>query len=627
MINNNDVYDPQPGGNPDAGREPLADGAYNNKQQNDTASVETSQAFSSDKAVESRIFEAEQCEDETKIIPYENGFFFVDDDGVFYKRENVKTPKFICSRLDVLALTRDNESESWGYSLRWRDRDKKIHEWACPASLVSSNVSDVFAELSRRGLVISPSRKMRALLVVYVQTCQTDKRTLCVGRLGWHNGRYVLPDQTIGNGKGETVVFQNMSALEPAFSISGTVEAWRDNVATLAAGNSRPTFAVSLAFAAPLLDVANVEGGGFHLCGDSSKGKSTCQIVSASVWGEPNKYKRSWRTTANALEGLSVLHNDGLLILDEIREISPKDAGAAAYMLANGSGKSRANRAGAALRAAKWKLLFLSSGEIGLAELMRQAGERTAAGQEVRLAEIDIGDFENLHDYAMPGQLADALRENSSRYYGVAGVEFLWNLVGNRAKYAETIRECIDAFVSNPAIVPADASGQVRRVARRFALVAAAGELATVFGLTGWNKSAAIKAASACFASWLEHFGTGNREAVQILAQVRYFFELHGNSGRFAKLKATDEAEIKINNQIGFYSFLDDEKWYYVQPQVYTTEICKGYKKQTVSKMLIYAGWLEPDKAGKSSQSIHVPGQGMRRLYVFTPKVLEYIEE
>jgi putative DNA primase/helicase len=47
--------------------------------------------------------------------------------------------------------------------------------------------------------------------------------------------------------------------------------------------------------------------------------------------------------------------------------------------------------------------------------------------------------------------------------------------------------------------LPKHASGQVRSVAARFALVAAAGKLATIFGITGWPKGAAVRAAGACF--------------------------------------------------------------------------------------------------------------------------------
>ncbi|SFO42995.1 hypothetical protein [Nitrosospira briensis] len=77
--------------------------------------------------------------------------------------------------------------------------------------------------------------------------------------------------------------------------------------------------------------------------------------------------------------------------------------------------------------------------------------------------------------------------------------------------------EEINRFVSG--IVPANAAGQVERVARRFALVAMAGGLATRWKLTGWAEGEAIQAARKCFAAWMDAFGgSGNREERFILA-------------------------------------------------------------------------------------------------------------
>jgi uncharacterized protein (DUF927 family) len=85
---------------------------------------------------------------------------------------------------------------------------------------------------------------------------------------------YVTPVESIGE-RGERVVFQNSHAIEPAYSVAGTADDWRDSVARLAQGNSRLVFAVSVAFAGPLANVAGEDSGGFHLRGGTSIGKST----------------------------------------------------------------------------------------------------------------------------------------------------------------------------------------------------------------------------------------------------------------------------------------------------------------------------------------------------------------
>ena len=76
-----------------------------------------------------------------------------------------------------------------------------------------------------------------------------------------------------------------------------------------------------------------MEGGGFSFEGGSSSGKTTALQVAASVWGGPGHVK-SWRVTDNALEGVAALHNDGLLILDEVGQVNARVLSEAAYMRA-----------------------------------------------------------------------------------------------------------------------------------------------------------------------------------------------------------------------------------------------------------------------------------------------------
>ena len=256
-------------------------------------------------------------------------------------------------------------------------------------------------------------------------------------------------------------------------------------------GNSRLVFAVSMAFASPLPNLAGAESGGFHLRSNSSDGKTTALRVAASVCGAP-EYMQRWRATDNGLEALAMQHCDAPLLLDELAQLDPKAAGEVAYMLANGSGKTRAGRTGGMRARADWRLLFLSAGEIGLAQHMSEAGKQARAGQELRLAEIPadagagLGLFENLHESGHGAEFAKALDQATRKHYGGAWVAFLGRLVGedvgtitNALHEGQRIFE--RRFLSD------DASGQARRVAGRFALVGAAGELATRWDITGWD--------------------------------------------------------------------------------------------------------------------------------------------
>ena len=97
-----------------------------------------------------------------------------------------------------------------------------------------------------------------------------------------------------------------------------------------------------------------------------------------------------------------------------------------AYMLPNGQGKARAGRSGDVRPSAEWRVLFVSTGEIGLANKIAEDGRRATAGQEVRIVDIPadagagLGLFQNLHGYNRPQDFADALNHAAAENYGHA---------------------------------------------------------------------------------------------------------------------------------------------------------------------------------------------------------------
>ena len=206
---------------------------------------------------------------------------------------------------------------------------------------------------------------------------------------------------------------------------------------------------------------------------------------------------------------------DTLLILDEMGQADPREVADVVYMLANEAGKQRAARNGTARRRQSWRTLFLSTGEITLAQKMGEAGKRAMAGLDVRLANLPadagagMGIFQNLHGRPSAAALADELRGAARAHHGTAARAFLAKLAYDRAKDGATLRATLDelraSFLTKH--VPADATGQVRSVAGRFALIGAAGELARDYGVLPWPASEAMRAAGACFMAWLAERG------------------------------------------------------------------------------------------------------------------------
>ena len=336
------------------------------------------------------------------------GFQFDADDWLVYLKEPVgdalPVEIKICSRLEVIARTRDQVGDNHGRLLRFFDPDGLEHRWAMPMELLASDGTAYRQELLSKGLMIDAGKLARQLLTTYIQTSCPKTTVRCVEHTGWNKDRtaFVFQNETVGQCGKESLILQTSLGFTATQTISGNLQEWQQ-LAGLCKGNSRLIFAVSAAFAPPLLFPLGLENGGIHFRGGSSSGKTTSLQVAASVWGGPD-YVQQWRATANGLEVTAAAHNDSLLCLDELGQLDSNELGKVAYMLANGIGKIRSDKSCNSRKRMQWRLLFLSSGEISLPDHMLEAKQRARAGQEVRVLDIPAdgqkyGCFEDLHRF------------------------------------------------------------------------------------------------------------------------------------------------------------------------------------------------------------------------------------
>jgi putative DNA primase/helicase len=153
-------------------------------------------------------------------------------------------------------------------------------------------------------------------------------------------------------------------------------------------------------------------------------------------------------------------------------------------------------------------------------------------------------------------------------------------------------------------------------------LIAAAGELATVYGLTGWKPNEAENAVRICFESWLQSFGAdGSKEERDLLQQVRAYFVEFGDS-RFEPV--TGERSRPIHKRTGFWRQAGPrgEDREYIVPRELFAEVCDGYDTKASVDILARHGWLV-GKHGRKDQSVRLPGMNQLRVYVFGPKMFD----
>lgn len=534
--------------------------------------------------------------------------------GVYY--HGIKTDKndkvteinyYICDPLHVDAGSCDSSDNNFGLMLRFKNQRYRWHHWLMPMDMLSGSCENLRAELLRQGLRIDHHK--RESLPSYLQSQRPKKQLECALKVGWHRDVFVLPDRVIGNR--DDIFFQTDHAVTAEYGQRGTLEEWQQHLSQYCMNNPLLLFQTSIGFAGALLKKCHIEYAGFHIFGDSSKGKSTGHKIAASIWGGEG-FRKSWKATGNGLEAAAVLFNDGLLALDELGDSDAREVNQIIYALGNGTGKQRANVKGTARPVHKWRIVLLSNGEKTLESHFQEKGLAVKAGQSVRLLQIPVfgnhGAFDELHGMKDGRLFSDTLQKNTADYYGTAGIAYLEKLVNDTQDFGGLLEAALQKFVTE------GMQPQEHRAARAFALIALAGELATEYQVTGWTEGAALEAALKCFDEWRKHRGVGATEDKVILESIRDFIDRFGDT-RFTP-KVENEITIKAD-RAGWYSGDAYSERTYLFTSAGLKDATVGYDKKRVIEALIKVKWLTCDSYGKSATQHKIQGRNIR-LYAVT---------
>lgn len=513
--------------------------------------------------------------------------------------------KFVCSPLHVEAITSSDDAE-FGRLIRFRNSLGVWREWAMPMLLLAGSGEAMRGELLNLGVEIDP--EAHRLLNRYLQSQRPERRVIAATSTGWHSAKgdssaslFIMPRKNIGTGD---AIFQSETANADDFRQVGTLEGWKAEIGSRCANNPVLMLAVCCALAGPLLHHLQRHGGGFHLKGDSSTGKTTALAAAASVWGEPEQFVRTWRATANGLEGIASQRNDTLLALDEIGEALPKEIGNTVYCLANGTGKARATRTGAARATRRWRVMVLSSGELSLNRHMQESGQRARAGQEIRLLDVSArrkhGAWEELHGLPDGRAFSDALQKSAATHYGHVGPLFVEKLIesGEADKLPEMLSALAGRFPST--------TGQEARAAERFAIVALAGELAVSFGILDVDSGNPTDAMVKLFDTWQEGRGRGQSEDTKVLESIGDFLARHGDS-MFSELGDTNTT---IRDRAGWWRNSGLSRvWLFTSEGL--RRAAPGYEVARIAEALEVAGWLADRSHKERAKKVKVNGRAV----------------
>lgn len=575
--------------------------------------------------------EPSQSGDATAFDPREDGVYKYFDTIDSKTGEPRRTSRRISSPIRVIAWTRSPDGNNWGKQIEVLNPDGKWNSWIMPMEMTAGEGIEILANLLSRGVTIegigTAKRLNKGALIDFILQANPIVKARCVTQPGWYHDSYVTFEGAITRPAAdrESYILQSSGAAQHNFRKAGTLAGWQENVAAVAIGNSRLAFGISCAFAAALINPTRSEGGGFHFRGKSSSGKSTILKAAGSAWGGADDvagFTISWNATINGIEGVAALHRDCILCLDEIGVADGQSAGAISYLLGNGRGRSRADRNGDARPVAELRTLVLSSGENSLADKIAESGprQRVAAGQDIRLAEIpseahpEFGILDTLHGHPSSAALIGSLNIAVRQHFGHAAPAFVAGVVGAFDSVAAKAVELRRAFVKK--FSPSNAPGQVTRVAERFGLVAAAGEIAAELAIVPWPPGEATGAAARCFNDWLTaRGGPVVAEDMAILTAAQNFFEAHGNS-RFQPLGELvvrdsfgNPRNETIYNQAGWRRISKHGEGYdfLVTPAGWRT-IFSGHDIIHAARFMREIGILNTSSAGKLQINERIPG-------------------
>ena len=551
---------------------------------------------------------------------------------IFYERtrggkvKEVET--FVCSPLEVLATGKDADDGERTQIVEFTNDEGRTRRINVPLRGLVTEPQSILGELVANGLIINSREKIR--LVDYLIYSKPEKRLTLVYKTGWQGKSFVMPDKIISTANAENTdyLLHGTHSKIKKLRAQGTAQEWRENVARYCVGNSRLIFSVSCAFASVLLPLSNQLGGGFHLRGESSTGKSSALKVAGSVLGcnGENGFNETWRGTQNGIEAVAAYHNHLLLPLDEIKEIKRvEDVGKLIYMLSNGFATSRMTKDITARKRDEWLLLFLSSGELSFQDLTRETKEQTFGGQEARFIDISAvpensrhGVFENLHGFNNGAEFSSYLNRASVTYYGAAIRKFIQHVADNYDKVKETIEEARINFFQH--YVDPQASGEVFRVAEKFALVGTGGFLATRIGLTDWQTGEVKCVTIKLFNEWLER--RGGIGAFDVSEGCRKIIAAIDKRAHSDFHDLDDEMKPKPQNRIGYKRRGESGGTEFVFTSEQFADLCQGYNQKRILSELEDLGFLKiPKDRTKQTkqQKIPLPDFSARKyVYILT---------
>ncbi|WP_108668945.1 DUF927 domain-containing protein [Peribacillus acanthi] len=286
--------------------------------------------------------------------------------------------------------------------------------------------------------------------------------------LGWeeHKGGLYFKHHEIIGQPTRISTYKGKFNIEP----KGTLQGWKDVIEEEVVGNSHLEIALTFGFSAVIVGmlstIKDIDSLIVHICGKSSKGKTTAAQTGVSPFGRPSKNDKglikSWNATGNAIVTY-VRNNHGVpIVLDEASMSNLKDFTALIYTFAENREKDRMTKDGGLRNQGDWSTTIISTAEHSLFQ-------KTNSNEGLRVRAFE---FPNT-TWTTSAENSNAIKEGLMENYGHAGIEFIQYVqqlgveeVDKRCK--KWMKTCEETLKDSPFI---------SRISEKFGIILATAEL------------------------------------------------------------------------------------------------------------------------------------------------------
>jgi putative DNA primase/helicase len=539
-------------------------------------------------------------------------------------------------------LQRKTERQAWLHHFDITERNGHHSPFRLPRQTLAAKGAPAIKLLTQAGVHVVRRKAVPEALVEFL-SFKPKQEIIRMPHVGWapvgSHWIFVRPENVITPGEMPRARDTNYSpdvTTRHGLHVVGTAAEWAAEIAMPLQGNSNVALSFATFFAAPLLGFAGEPGGGVHLFGVSSIGKTMISCAGQSIYGWPHEtahdaFGVAWGGTEAGFDALALARTDLGLPLDEITLANPHTAEQVVYKVASGTKGPRATSSGHLRETAHASVLVLSTGERSLAQFIGPSLQEGARKRLVDVpAEVQPGSafekFTRDQIHVEGKRFFDAVK----RQHGAVGLAWQQHLVEiGRARIEVDLDQHRQAFLTLPEVIAVieKAHPQVTAVVHRFALYSAALHMAIEAGLLPWSVVQADAGIVSCMSRWVVQRGNLDTAGEIVRAARRVEADLvAGLSDRFIHLHLSDNRrtpitpadEIKQQTPKLFDGYAKPDR-VCVRPEVWH-RYCNGFDPAEIAEHFKQRGALIPgtDSLSRSEQVI---GE-IKRFYVLSRAAL-----